>query len=81
MFITVACVLHLIKLQGAAYVHARIHRSKKIDQSEIGLLLESNKMRGVTKFKLKPKTAIKLSSHIKKLPLSHRIIACVIFYS
>ena len=37
-------------------------------------------MRGVTKFKLKPKTAIKLSSHIKKLPLSHRIIACVIVF-
>ena len=52
---------------------------KNFDQSEIRFLLESDKMRGVTKLKSKPKIAVKLSSHIKKLPLSNRIIACVIF--
>ena len=52
---------------------------KNFDQSEIRFLLESDKMRGVTKLKSKPKIAVKLSSHIKKLPLSNRIIVCVTF--
>ena len=69
MFNAAVCLLLLIKLQDATY----------FDQSEIRFLLESDKMRGVTKLKSKPKIAVKLSSHIKKLPLSNRIIACLIF--
>ena len=79
MFNAAVCLLLLIKLQDATYVYTWIHWSKNFDQSEIRFLLESDKMRGVTKLKSKPKIAVKLSSHIKKLPLSNRIIACVIF--